>query len=254
VSTTFLYKYGAYTHDPGEITDFRWEIKPNMTRRGRRDTLLARATLTGRFLACTWEEHATKIANFLDAYGVNGKPFGLYHPDGSLSRSYLDPDDPTMLAGPYIADLVFPTGEGAEYVTKRDWKVVLEGIALSPESQIIQYEEQIEHRGRQAALWAWQMTLLGVRKYQLWPTATQTIVQRGSSIGLEGYYMPGWVAGLSTVGIPVLTELDEHAERRIETLGKPLKMGSGSHVKFVYYPCSWQYVFERQTSSLIMPY
>jgi hypothetical protein len=251
--STFLYKYGSYTHEVGEVTDFRWQILPNMTRRAHRDTLLARATLTGRFLCDGTTEMKTKIANFLDAYSTNNKAFGLYHPDGSLSRCYLDPADPTLIAGPYVVEVDFPTGEGAEYVTKRDWRVVLEGIALSLEAQVVQFEESVRHVGTALTAFAFQNTLAGPRVYAIWPATTQMIIQSGSAVGIEGYYAPGWIAGLDTIVMPILPAIlgtaFEHLDRRIETLGAPLVMPR----KRIYYPSQWQYVYESATAGTYMP-
>lgn len=254
MAQTLLYKYGTYTHDPGEILDFRWEAKPNVTRRGKRDTTLLRATLTGRFLACTWQELAQKQAALIDAYKISDRVFGLFHPDGTPSRSYMDPADPDLIAGPYLVDFSFPTGEGAEYVTKRDFQVVLEGIVLSPESQIIEFEETIDHIGTTGPTWAFQNTLdpSGPEAYQTWPWTTQLIIQRGKSVGLEGYYLPGWLSGYPTLGAPIIgpTYLQyEHMENRFERVKTPLTLDRG----LVYYEAQWQYEYETKIQLFFVP-
>ena len=254
MSGELYFKYGAYQHDPGEITDFRWEVIPHITRRAHRDTLLARATLTGRFLACGWSEIATKVAAMLDAYIVSGNDFGLYHPDGTLSRCYLAPSvDSTLIAGPYVTELQFPTGEMAEYCTKRDWKIVLEGIALSIEQQVVQFEESVRHVGNCADAFAFQNTLLTPVPYRIWPATTQMVVQSGSAIAVEGYYAPGWLNGLDTMVMPIVGAIIgtsfEHLERRVETLGAPLVMPR----KRIYYPNQWSYTYESATPMIYMP-
>ncbi|MCU0872011.1 MAG: hypothetical protein MUE50_06665 [Pirellulaceae bacterium] len=247
--STFTYKYGSYTHEVGEITDFRYQLLPHMTRRALRDTNLVRATLTGRFLGCDYSEIKTKIANFLDAYGTNNRKFAMYHPDGSETRYVLDPADEYLIAGPYVVDCDWPTGEGAEYVTKRDFRIVLEGIVVSLEDQVIQFEESVRHVGTAMPSWEYQNTLAGPIAYQIWPATTMMVIQSGSSIGFGGYYAPGWLANFETLVIPVLPLQYEHAERRIETLGAPLVFPR----KRAYYPAQWQYTFETNFPGNYMP-
>ena len=264
---TFNYKYGAYTHETGSVTDFVWEHIPNITKRGQRDIALYRVTLRGMFLCTTgddWTDIRDKISTFQNAYNNPTTPyfnndlkFALVNPDGTDSKYVLDPaTDPWILKGPYLKRVIYPTGTIEEMVAKREWEVVLECLRLEPESEIIHYEETIRHFGNCAKSWVAQLTQGVVRSYRTHPATTQMIVQSGNSVGLEGYYLPGWNAFMVTLGIPVLDTSYEHEERRVETLGKPLRFQIpriAGRNKFLYYPAEWTYVFESQIPLLIPP-
>jgi hypothetical protein len=266
--SNFTYKYGSYTHEVGSVVDFVWEHIPNITRRGRRDVALYRVTLRGLIL-CTsgdqWQDVRDKINALTDAYAgqpgayipTEDQKFVVLNPDGTESQYVLDPAvDTKILRGPYLANYRFPTGTIEELAVKREWEIVLECLRLEPDSQIIHYEETIDHGGTCAAAWAYQNTLLLPRQYFTWPSTTQRIIQRGRSTGLEGYYMPGYLAGQSTIGVRVLNDpyaaipsLYERQDLRREILGKPLRytIPRLNRTKFLYYPAEWTYVYESPT-------
>jgi hypothetical protein len=249
--SNFLYKYGSYTHEVGSVVDFVWEHIPNITRRGRRDTALYRVTLRGLIL-CTdgdaWQDVRNKIYALSAAYRFQeDMPFAVLNPDGTESEYVLNPDvDADILRGPYLASYRFPTGTIEELAVKREWEIVLECLRLEPHSQIIHYEETINHHGTDAPTWATQYTLGIPRSYFTSAASTQTIVQTGRSVGLEYYYRPGINAGHNTLGIRVLGDQFEHQDRRREMLGKPLRyhIPRLGRTKFLYYPAEWTYVFE----------
>lgn len=237
----FEYRYGDYTHEDGEITDFRWEVVPNHTTRGARHTTTVRATLKGQFLGCTYSEIYNKIHQFGQAYQTNGRKFGLYHPDGSPTKHIMDPADQYVMVGPRVVLLDFPDGTMEELVVKREFTVVLETIRDEAESQIIFYDEKITHIGVCGPIWAAQNTMYGPRSYIIWPASTQTIVQEGSSVGFHGYYLAG--------AVPIMGWAYEHLEKRIDEPGKPLHLGK----YFVYYPWRWRFEFETDVPWLMVP-
>jgi hypothetical protein len=270
---TFRYKYGSFTHEAGSVTDFRWQTIPHYTQRGKVDVSLYRITLTGE-LICTdgdnWQDIRDKIYNLRSAYLVNGLPFALINPDNTLSSYNLDPTyDEAIVNGPYVTDIDFPTGTIEEMVVKREWKVVLECLRLEPESLRIEYEERIRHLGTCAESWAYAPVWTGLlRKYQTRRATTQMVVQEGRSVGLTGYYLPGYVSpgwptypslpgwptwpvpsGGTTFGVPAYPPIHEHLESREETLGKPLRLGR----YFLYYPANWRYHYEVPSPLLIQP-
>ena len=69
------FKYGAYTHEAGEVVDMRWEQNPNHTRRGWRDTSLTKVTLFVQLQACDWPALKAKIDALSEAYSVNEELF-----------------------------------------------------------------------------------------------------------------------------------------------------------------------------------
>jgi hypothetical protein len=250
--SNFTYKYGSYTHEVGSVVDFVWEHIPNITRRGRRDVALYRVTLRGLIL-CTsgdeWQDVRDKIHTLDTAYRFQeDMKFAVQNPDGTDSKYVLDPDSDTdILRGPYLANFRFPNGTIEELAVKREWEIVLECLRLEPHSQIIHYEETVRHHGSCWPSWAFQNTLAGPRSYFTWPATTQMIIQQGRSTGLEGYYLPGWLAGTQRLGVRVLGDQYEHRERRQEDLGKPLRYNIpriANRNKFLYYPANWTYVYE----------
>ena len=256
--SNFTYKYGSYTHEVGSVVDFVWEHIPNITRRGRRDTALYRVTLRGLIL-CTsgdaWQDVRDKIHALDTAYRFQeDMKFSVVNPDGTDSKYVLDPSvDTDILRGPYLASYRFPNGTIEELAVKREWEIVLECLRLEPHSQIIHYEETVNHLGTADWRWAYQNTLQLPRRYVIWPVTTQTIVQHGRSTGLEGYYLPGYNAGQDTMGIRVLNDPFtvgvthvERRELRRELLGMPVwyRIPRLGRNKFLYYPAEWSYTYE----------
>ena len=264
--SNFLYKYGGYTHEVGEIQDFKWSHTPHVTGKSQRDIAIYRITLRGKLLNCTtdtWQEIRDKIHAVKDAYSWgNDQKFSVVNPDGTDSGYVLDPaSDPDILKGPYLVNFEYPTGSIEELVAKREYTIVMEAIRAEVEDEIIEYSETITHVGNCMASWAFQNTinrkdssgnlLVGTpRSYSIWPATTQKIIQKGHSVGFDGYYCPGWNAGFQTMGIPALnTTTFEHQERRIEIPGKPLHLGRG----FVYYPADWVYTYESAQPQFVIP-
>jgi len=255
--SNFLYNYGNYTHEVGEIYDFVWQQVPHTTKRLRRDTALYRITLRGRLLiddGCTWTNIRDKISDLMAAYRLeNDRKFSVTDPDGNDTAYVLDPNtDGDILSGPYLVNFTYPHGSIEEFVVKRDFTIVLECVRVELESQIIEYEEHVSHYGNCMREWTTQNVLnpFTSRSYTTWDKTTQTIVQKGHSVGFDGYYAPGWLYGWQTLAVPVLNPvIYEHPGRRVEVPGKPIKMGN----QFVYYPASWMYVYESLQPQFVTP-
>ena len=235
-----LFVMGAYTHEVGEPIDFEYINDVNHTKRGWADTMTARATIKGRTSGDGWAVLKPKLIALENAYKQQADvPFGLLHPDGTPTRQYMDPADPNCLRGPYIKHISYPHGTDAEYVSWRDWVIVVEAIYAACESQIIHYEETVRHVGTCDAAWASQYTLMGPRSYFTWPATSMHIIQSGYSIGFDAPYLPG-IWGGNWGGIPVLPVQFEHLERRVAEPIKPLHLGRA----FVYHGWRWEYCFE----------
>lgn len=262
--STFTYKYGSHTHEVGEVTDFVWERMAHTTERAQRDIAIYRVTLRGMFLVTedsqTWTKLRDDVAAFVEAYSQNDVKFAVVNPDNTDSNHVLDPDtDPDITKGPYVTGWKYPQGTIEEMIAKREWEVTLECLRLEPESQIIKYEENVRHIGTCDMAWQSQNRVNGLPvSYPVYPATTQTIIQEGNSIGLEGYYLPGWVNNIwaggaadTTVpfGVRVLGDQYEHKERRMQVLGKPVKVGR----YFLYWPAKWKYTFEKGDAPALIP-
>jgi hypothetical protein len=266
MADTFIYKFGDYTYEAGSVVDFQWTFRSHQTVRAHRDIAVYRVELKGMFVsegatpAQSWADIRDRIALFRDAHrmlvaGVSlDKKFSVSHPNGTETSYVLDPDNPWTIKGPYVIDLEYPTGTIEELLAKREWTVTLECLVLEPESEIIRYDEQVQHVGTCGPSAVTQYVFGEPRRYMAWPWTTQTIIQRGSSVGLGGYYLPGWLNvpfpnSLTPFGIRVLGDDFEHVDKREHMPGKPLRLGN----KFLYYPAAWKYVFESKVPLLMLP-
>ena len=244
------FKYGGHTHEPGEVTNFRWEEHSNYTKRARRDTAIQRATLTIELLACDQAELLTKIDTLYAAYTQNDKEFVVQTVAGANTKFRIDPSSPQMLRGPMVTKIDCLQGDREEMVNKRQFTIELEALYDANESGIIYYEETLEVRGYTGPQYATVpvigpapalLPLLGVdplaalRRYVRWHTGPQVIIQAGKSEGFGGWY--------DTPAAPLFSfgpTIYEDVELRVIKPGRARKIGN---TKFRYYPLEWRFVF-----------
>lgn len=242
--SNFVYKYGAYEHEPGEVVDFKWKSTAHHTARGWRDTSTTVAVLDGILLGCDYAEVQKKIDDLVAEYQWNQKKFALYYPNGQETKYVIDPADPRCLVGPSVRVIDWPVGSQEELVVKRAFRITLTAIWASQEDEIIEYQEKISHVGMAGEIYRWQYCVnMPPQDYTVWPWTTMQIIQEGHSVGFSGYYMvaPG--------PHPLLPVQYEHLEKRIEAPGKPLHLGRD----WVYFPYSWRYVFEVPVYTFVIP-
>jgi len=238
------YRYGGLTHEPGEVIDHRITNVAHHSKRGWRDTSIRRVEQHIQVLGCTEAEVESRVQTILNYYyDHNDQKWGIYL-DGAETHCIMDPANPQTIRGPMVVDVAFLSGSMDEMVVKREFSVTLEWLYLAAESQIVEYEEKIMHYGNCARKWTMQYTVNGpARNYDVWPATSEIIVQEGTSLGLQGYYLAG------AVPHPMIPPQWEHQEQRIDEPGKPLHLGN----MWLYYPWHWRFVFEVPAYQLVIP-
>jgi len=236
---TMYYKYGTFVHPAGEVIDCQYRIKPNTTKRMFTDTATVQTVLTIRALGCTPAEIKAREDAIYGAYSVGSKDFGMYMPDGTLTKLFHGATGPNVVASPWC-EFILPTGTGEEYATKRDIQIVINSVIRCLGSQIIEYTESIKHIGLATAVYGWQHTANGPIQYEIWPATVQTIIQDVHTVGFEGYVI--------LAVQPVLPAWEVFTERQEEP-GSPLTTPNGRY----YYPFRARYVFRTPTNYSFFP-
>lgn len=243
------YRYGDYTHETGEVVNFKWEEIPNYTRRARRDTAIMRATLNVELQACDQETLLDKIDALRTAYGYNDQEFVVETLGGTVLDKYsMDPNADRVLRGPYVTKILCLEGDKTELCNIRTYTIELEQFIEAPESEIIFVEESLQVIGYTGPVYVTKpvlgpapllLPLAGVdplaalKTYVAWYQSPVRIVQSGRSEGFEGWY--DFPAYPILAGVPGVYE---NVDQRVFEPGRPRKIGTS---KFRYYPLRWEF-------------
>lgn len=180
-------KYGSYQHSDGEVNIVR--LTQQRVRRGNRNRLTTtriQYEVEGQLVASSNSALNTAIIALEAAYADDGEDFGLYFDNGTATDHFLDSE--TSLNGVRILTLDYPSGSPGQFTTCRDYRIIVEAEYFNIESQIIHFEESLQFYGTSGPRWRWVKTL-NSQPVQVVTNAktTQTIVQRGHILGLQGW-------------------------------------------------------------------
>lgn len=188
MADTLLWKYGSFTHLPGEVVDARYSLQRHLTKRGMRDRVTVRTKLIVEPVGCGWAAIKAREQAIYDAYYRNpGQRLVLVYPDGSEAYVRMDNTYANGIVVPPVPSITYPMHTNEENVNKRHMEIDIESVQLDIESEILEYKQTIKHTGIAGGVFVWQPTLSGLIQYQLWPNTMQLIVQEGHCTGLEGY-------------------------------------------------------------------
>lgn len=223
-------QYGSYQFTANTV-EMTMSQQRRYSQRGKHFSTVKTATCDG-FLAPSSPTQAnikTAIAN-LEAAMVDGKDFGFYHDNGTLSAHSLP--NASSISGVRVKELSYPVGSGADYATERKFRVVFEAeYAASTGDQIIAWQERLTFIGDCGPLWVYQPLIVGPPDRQMInQRTTQTVLQSGGAVG----YLSRPQAG------PILFPAYEHTDQRRVELVAPTFDGG----KFTNYGITWNYVYE----------
>jgi len=221
--------YGNYSHGVGECqisinraseyseSDVRWAI---------RETWNIQGLLTN--VSGDLATMQNLIYALMQAYGVEGLDLVLHLPSGAATYHSLYSSN--CLGGTKVTQPVsFPTGQGAEAITYRNYTLQVEGLIPVLEEELLSFSESISFSGG-GPRYGHLETLIGLPvKQQLRNYTIYSATQSGRAVGLTHYpTMPGpiWPAAL--------------VERVAETRESPRRSGSD----YYSYPITWSYKFE----------
>jgi hypothetical protein len=240
------FRYGGYSHTPGEVNLEQFEVQPKTTVRGKRAEVTYRLHIRGELQFTPAEEAAitdsldrqqkmsVKINALLGAYNVDGFSGGLVMSDGTPTNHYLDQLQPNIISPVRVAYRSWPRGAGDEYVTARTYYIILEADFDESASNLYEFRETLLFSGLAGPAWEYVISQTGAPlQQQLAGLTTQTVIQSGLAVGSTGWplgYLPP----------PLWPAANEHQDRRRIVPGDPKFFG----VSHRYYPLSWTYVFE----------
>jgi hypothetical protein len=223
-------EYGAYVHPDNEANLTMFRVVPLYTSRGFRWGNRYTAEIQGEILETTQAAFNTKINGLINAYADNGNDFGFYDNDGTLTNHSITSS--ASISGTKIILRDWPKSDGAEWATKRTFRVRLQADFVDVESELKDFKESITHVG-----------IAGQRK-RLIPVddgepETQTIVQQHP----QQIIQQGYAVGQTTWPIPpgpilVNSKTIELTDQRQVVTHSPKRDRNG----FMDYRIDWQYV------------
>jgi hypothetical protein len=227
--------YGSYVHGQNEvgitITRETWRDDT-----GRRRGYVETWTINGRLRATGADlvgNLTTQIAALKTGYAADGGSLTLYQDNGSTPTGHTLVSS-SCWGGIKVDGPSFPSGQGAEYATYRDYTIRAVGyVEGTVADDIVSYVETIMVTGTGGQRFVHLQPLRGAPVQQI--TAQQTLVrvtQSGSAVGRTGYPLPPEPAG----------EAGSEKEDERSIGHKSPKRGADGEYR--EYETTWQYVFE----------
>ena len=235
------FQYGAYQHPPGEVNLTRMEIIPRFNNRGQRFAALNRLHIVGEIQEIGQKDLSAKIAVLINAYVSNGFSAGWYESDGTPTRHFLDQNQANNMSGVRVFRREWPRGAGDEYATVRTFYIVLEALFYEPQSELMEFNEEIRAIGTGGPLWESIISTTGPVTSQILAQQTpQRLIQTGYVIGGAGYH----------VAVPSpLFPAWEHGPRRLQRPRQPRFYGKLHRG----YRFDWRYDMEAPTAQTVAP-
>lgn len=231
------FKYGGYQHPDNEARLMAFIVRPDHSSRGKKMIttyemhlqieICLPVSMAGATTAQAQSHLNTRIGEIIDVYANNYRDAVFCHDDGTQTRHSLINAD--SLSGVRVTHRTWPKGDGDEYATTRTGYVVLQADYLTPDSQLVFFQEVVRNIGTGGPRWRIQDLEVGNPIVTTLNQKThQRVIQTGVAIGLQGYvldYMiPLWPAF-------------EHLDLREVNPATPRANGQG----YTHYPISWTF-------------
>ena len=214
----FALTYNAYTHADGEVT-ITISKRPNFER-GVAVSVTESWTIDGVIQAADAAALSTALTNLELAYSANGGNLSLGGTAHTLTSS-------NCIGGTRVTSFEYPKGDGAEYVTFRTYKIVIEGdLALTETTALLtEFTETVTLSGG-GPKWVLLTPANGPPQRQQTRARMPYVArQSGSAVGYGQYPTPPGPIWPSS----------EHVERRQLTRSSP-KVTNGAAR---YFPIQW---------------
>lgn len=208
-------KYGNYQHPDNEANLTLFQQIPLYSRRGYRWGFRYIMEIQGEILETTQAAFQTKVNGLVNAYADNGNDFGFYDNDGNLTNHSLTSS--AAISGTKVILRDWPKSDGAEWATKRTFRVRVQADFVDTESELKSFNESITHSGTAGEV----KRMFNVDNGD--PVAQtvrqnhyQTIVQTGSATAQSGYpTAPGAIlVNATTIELEDQRRVVRHAPRR----------------------------------------
>ena len=224
-------KYGAYQHPDNEANLTLFSVRPLYSSRGFKWGARYTMEIQGEILDTTQSGFQTKVNALINAYADNGYDFGFYDGDGVLTNHSLTSS--ASLSGTKIVLRDWPKSDGAEWATKRTYRIRVQADFVELENDTVQYDESvINHAGagtvqRYVNVRSGSPVLQTVREQSY-----RTVIRHGSATGHTGYPVPpGPLSGSGSI---------ELVDQRKITYSSPQRDRNG----YYNYRTEWMYVMQ----------
>jgi hypothetical protein len=240
MSGGLVFKYGGYSHPPGEVYPQAIEVRPVVSERGIRWATDVRYQIAGSFCQ-TLSNPLTpalvnsRIGGLINAYTHDYQDFGFYLPDGSETMHMIRNDDEFNISGNKVLSRSWLYQTPTEFANTRSFSISLGARYLESYSSILFFSERIGLRGTGGPSWQYKTRWTGppIRE-QVTERTPVIITQTGVVVGTTGVVQapaPWWPAD----------EMQEH--RYIERVS-PRLHGHPDFNKRTHFELRYSYLFQ----------
>lgn len=232
-------RYGSYQHPDNEVNITRISGRPRYSPRMRKLTTVITMDLEGELLETTQAAIDAKISQLETAYSQDGFNFGFFTDDNVLTNHKLMSTDANCVCPVRVLNRSFPVGDPAEFATKRTFHITLQAEFLTPESQLVSWDESIEYVGNAGERFEVVETYDGPQAQRVNNKTSQRIIQSGSAVALQATFLPPG---------PLLTNIEHKHVRRVK-----LNSGKVMGRLALFYQTEWTYTMTSDRYREVFP-
>lgn len=232
-------RYGSYQHPDNEVNIARIQKRARYSPRMRKLTTIVTLDLEGELLETTQSAIDAKIEQLATAYSQDGFNFGLFTDADVLTNHKLMSTDANCVCPVRVLSHSFPTGDPAEFATKRTFHITLQAEFLTPESQLVSWDESVEYVGNCGERHEVVETYDGPVSQRVAKRTSQMIIQSGSAVALQATFLPPG---------PLLPLIEHPHIRRV-------KLNSGKVMGRLplFYQTDWTYTMQSERYREVFP-
>lgn len=222
-------RYGSFQHPDNEANLEHIDYKCRYSTRLRKLTTIITMRIGGELLPSSSTQAAIDAAidQLQTAYSTDGFNFGFFTDAGVLTNHRMISTDANCVCPVRVLSRSFPTGNPSEFAVRRTYSIVLQAEFLTPESNLVEWQESIEYVGNTGPRWEVVETYNGPIRQLVNLRTSQKIIQSGRAVALRTHILPPG---------PLLPAFELPDVRYV-------KLGSGRVVGRMplFYPTEWTY-------------
>ena len=183
---------GGYTHPAGEANLTGFWIQPLRSTRKFSTMKVVTAEISGCMCLQYGETQydlAIRIQALIDAL-QDGNDLILHHDDATSTPFKMLTNDPLTMTGNQIVDQAWPSQYNGEFSTGKDFSYKVQNTYDAAQSEIIAYEDTIEHIGSCGPRILWEEHPYFAPTYSVVSySSLQTIRHKGHAILMGGIHL-----------------------------------------------------------------
>ena len=185
--------YGTFEFEPWEA-DVQVFEEVMQSPRGFKLFRNQRIIFSGEICAGTQADIITRLGEIKTAFSASGQSCGLLDDsDTPVPGHWMESsaDNSANVSDVQIVATRFPETKDGEFVSGRQFQIVVASLYKEPHSQIYEYRDSLERHGNAGAEvewirdkdWGWFPRVVS-------PTTLQRIVHEGKAVGVDNYLLP----------------------------------------------------------------